>query len=136
MISAAGPLVILSVLLSGRNGVGSLLGAGSAMVIMQGFSQEYETEADDKGWQYLVAAHIDPRGMISTFQKFEVWEAADPDNKDSLPQAFQSHPALKKRISRLESKERRLKHNADFQTLNMEAWQGLKTVRPYEKEKE
>jgi predicted Zn-dependent protease len=135
LISAAGPVMIIGVLLSGKTGVGSLLGAGSALVIMQGFSQEYETEADDKGWQYLVKAHIDPRGMISTFHKFEVMEAAKTGHaRDDVPQAFQSHPALEKRIARLESKEKRLKRNADFQTLNMEAWQGLKTARPYEKE--
>jgi predicted Zn-dependent protease len=115
--------------------MGNLLGAGSAIMVMQGFSQEYESEADDKGWQYLVAAHIDPRGMISMFQKLKTWEAAETGNApDLVPQAFQSHPALEKRIGRLESKGKRLKRNSEFLTLDMQAWQEFKKPRAYEKE--
>src|SRR6185369_4318128 len=62
LISAAGPLVIMGGLLQSGNQLVELLGAGSALVMIQGFSQEYETEADDKGWQYLVRAHINPDG--------------------------------------------------------------------------
>jgi Zn-dependent protease with chaperone function len=135
MISSAGPLMIMGGLLQGRNGVGGLLGAGSAIMIIQGFSQEYETDADDKGWQYLVAAHINPHGMITMFRKVQVWEAAETGkDDDAVPQAFQSHPALEKRITRLESKERRLKHKSDFLTLDPEVWQGFKAKRAYEKE--
>src|SRR5436190_6167587 len=42
MISSAGPLMIAGVLLQGKSSMGNLLGAGSAIMVMQGFSQEYE----------------------------------------------------------------------------------------------
>jgi len=33
------------------------------------YARDYEREADDAGWQYLVSANIDSRGMITFFEK-------------------------------------------------------------------
>src|SRR6185437_9156884 len=62
-IAAAGQIVIFGLFMQGRHGAGNLFALGSGLMIYQGFSQEYETEADDVGWKYLVAAKIDPQGM-------------------------------------------------------------------------
>jgi Zn-dependent protease with chaperone function len=113
IISAAGPVIIFGMFLHSRNGLVNVVGRGSELMLTQGFSQEYETEADETGWNYLVQANIDPRGMISMFQKFKA-----EDNKETsafkLPQAFQSHPALDKRIARLEAKWKQLRQPSDF----------------------
>lgn len=113
IISAAGPLIIVGVFFGGRNQLSQLLGAGSGLMLIQGFSQEYETEADEVGWMYLVKANIDPRGMISIFRKFKAEEASG-NKKDAAPQAFQSHPALEKRIARLEAKWKKLRRKTGF----------------------
>lgn len=113
IISSAGPLIIFGVFMGSRNGLSHLLGEGSGLMLVQGFSQEYETEADEVGWNYLVKADIDPRGMIGIFQKFKAEEARETHG-DKLPQAFQTHPALDKRIARLESKWKKLPRHAGF----------------------
>ena len=115
-ISSAGPFVIFGVFLHGRGGLLNLLGAGAGLMIMKGFSQEFETEADDVGWNYLVAANIDPRGMCSIFRKFQVYEAGQKIGM-AVPQAFKSHPALDRRITRLEAKWKRLPARSEFLTL-------------------
>jgi len=106
MIASAGPMIVFGVFLRGGGG-GSLLAGGSALMVVQGFSQEYETEADDVGWQYLVKADIDPRGMTSLFRKLKAYDVMEKMGM-GLPQAFSSHPALDKRIARLDAKWRRL----------------------------
>ena len=113
IISLAGPVIIFGTFLHSRSGLVNLVGRGSELMLTQGFSQEYETEADETGWNYLVQANIDPRGMIGIFKKFQAEEAKEND-AGRLPQAFQSHPALDKRIARLESKWKKLHHQSGF----------------------
>ena len=120
-IAAAGPLVIFGVFLHGKSGAGNLLALGSGLMIYQGFSQEYETEADDVGWKYMVAAKIDPRGMLSAFKKLKAMED-EMGLGQLMPQAFASHPALAKRISRLEGKWQKLDQRTGFLELAPVSW--------------
>jgi beta-barrel assembly-enhancing protease len=113
IISAAGPVIIFGTFFAGRNGLMNLAGQGSELMLTQGFSQEYETEADETGWNYLVQADIDPRGMIGIFRKFKTYEEKEKAVA-ALPQAFQSHPALDKRIARLEAKWEKLPRQSGF----------------------
>jgi len=66
----------------------------SELLIRQSFSQEYELEADDVGWQSLVNAHID-HGLGRHATK-----AADRATKMHAGMgrvnAFSSHPATEK----------------------------------------
>jgi len=121
MISAAGPLVMFGVFFSSKNGVVNLLGQGSGLMIAQGFSQQYETEADEIGWNYLVAAKLNPRGMISMFQKFKAHDGARPKEIE-LTHAFDSHPELDKRIARLERKWKKLRSKSGFAELPAMTW--------------
>jgi beta-barrel assembly-enhancing protease len=120
-LAAAGPLVIFGLFLHSENRTGNLLTLGSGLMVFQGFSQDYETEADDTGWSYLVAANIDPRGMIRAFQKLEASQ-----RKLGLhafgPRSLQSHPATEARIARLESKWKKLARKSDFLTLAPVQW--------------
>ncbi len=116
-ISSAGVFLVFQTFLSGRGGALSLITGGSALLVHQSFSQEYEKEADDVGWKYLITANVDPRGMIEMFQKLKVVEAAErPLN--FVPKAFESHPDLDKRIARLESKWKRLPRKSGFVELD------------------
>lgn len=126
-IAAAGPMVIFGLFLHSNSGVGNLLTAGSGLMVFQGFSQEYETEADDTGWNYLVAANIDPRGMIQAFQKLEAFENK-PGLRHLAPQALQSHPATAKRIARLENKWNKLPRKSDFLSLAPVKWDATHRV--------
>jgi predicted Zn-dependent protease len=101
--------------------VGNLLTAGSGLMVYQGFSQDYETEADDTGWNFLLAANLDPHGMIGAFQKLQDWERKQ-HSAGLVPQAFQSHPATEKRIKRLEEKWKSLPRKSGFQELPPFQW--------------
>jgi predicted Zn-dependent protease len=104
--SSAGPFVIFEVFLHSDSGMVKLFTKGSGFIVTQGFSKEYETEADEGGWDYLVAAKIDPRGMIEVFRKFRTYEIEK--GAIHIPEAFESHPALDKRIALLERKSKNL----------------------------
>jgi Zn-dependent protease with chaperone function len=119
-IASAGPLVIFGVFLHSRSGAGNLLALGSGFMIFQGFSQDYETEADEVGWSYLIKARIDPRGMIRTFQKLKASE--ESMHFIHMSQAFASHPALGTRIALLEKKWKKLDQKSGFLDLAPVSW--------------
>jgi Zn-dependent protease with chaperone function len=112
-IASAGPFLVFQVFLSGRGGALGAVAGGSAFLVDASFSQEYEKEADDVGWKYMISANIDPRGMIEMFHKLKVIEASEHFT-EVIPKAFQSHPDLDKRIARLEKKWKRLPRKAGF----------------------
>jgi len=116
VISGAGPFLMFGVLLGGRGGVVGLLGSATGLLVQSGFSQEYETEADDLGWQMMLASNVDPRGMTDAFRKMRALEIKQ-NIQDDLPQAFSTHPALEKRIARMEKKWKKLKVKTEFSDL-------------------
>lgn len=101
-ISGKGPVLMLQVLAGGRNKLLEALAYPTEMLAYESFSQEYEREADSVGWNYLVAAKINPHGMIDMFQKLKASEDKAMGGHD-LP-AFDSHPALDKRIGWLNAR--------------------------------
>ena len=113
VIASAGPFIIFQVFMGG--GQMAALAGGSAFLVQQSFSQEYEKEADDVGWDYLVKANIDPRGMIEVFEKMK----NDPMVLLGalVPKALQSHPDLDKRIERLNKKWKKLSRKNGFTEL-------------------
>jgi len=117
LVASAGPLLVLQVFVSGNNGALAIVGGGSALLVAQSFSQEYEKEADDTGWEYLLKARIDPRGMIEIFRKMQADEATEGGGM-GLPKAFHSHPDFAKRLARIESKWKRLSRKSGFLDLS------------------
>jgi Zn-dependent protease with chaperone function len=116
-IAGVGPFMLFGVMMGGQGGVVGLLGDTTDLVVQSGFSQEYETEADDEGWRILLAANVDPRGMADIFRKFRDLEMKENPNDEGL-QAFSTHPATEKRIARLEKKWRKLKKKDGFLDLS------------------
>lgn len=113
VIASAGPFIIFQAFMGGgQSGAMSAVAGGSAFLVEQSFSQEYEKEADDVGWDYLVKANIDPRGMIAVFERMRTIDSVSLG--DVLPKAFQSHPDLDKRIARLEKKWKKLPRKTGF----------------------
>ncbi|MBE0539779.1 MAG: M48 family metallopeptidase [Verrucomicrobia bacterium] len=121
IISAAGPLLLFGVFLGGDNSVLGVLADNSAVLVQQSFSQEYETEADDVAWKSLLAANVDPRGLSELLFKLKAYEASQPFAR-AVPNAFSSHPALDKRIARLEAKWQNLPRKTNFVALPPLAW--------------
>jgi predicted Zn-dependent protease len=113
LVSSAGPFFVVKTFFGGGQGMLGALGAGSQLLVRQSFSQGFETEADAVGWQYLVDARIDPRGLAAMLQKLEDaygnMSVIRPDMG-----AFSSHPATEKRIERLNAKWQNLKIKPEF----------------------
>ena len=117
IIASAGPFLIFRVFLGGgSSGVLPVLGEGSELLVRQSFSQEFELEADEIGWQSLVAAHIDPRGLAEMLGKLEA-EDQKKHAAGTKMNAFSSHPATEKRIRRLDAKWKELKDKSGFKQL-------------------
>jgi predicted Zn-dependent protease len=115
IISSAGPYLLCQLFLRRNSGLLGILAGGSQLLVHQSFSQEYELEADDTAWQYLVAARIDPRGLPDMLRKLET-EYQRRKLTLMAPQAFSSHPATDKRLRRLDGKWRKLKDKSQFVT--------------------
>lgn len=95
-----------------RSQAETLVAKNSSLPVYQSFPQDYELEADDAGWRFLVEANIDPRGMIDMYRKLQ---GAGPKEKPSpAPQEFAGHPALETRIAQLQAKWERLSPKSGF----------------------
>jgi Zn-dependent protease with chaperone function len=111
-ISGKGPVYMVQILTGGRSRAFAALAYPSELLAYESFSQEYEREADSVGWNYLVAAGINPHGMIDMFRKFE---AQTGKLKDRLEfPAFESHPAMEKRIAWLKARWEKLPKQTGF----------------------
>jgi len=113
IISTAGPYLVFRIFVGSSSGLFSLLGANSEVLVSQSYSQDYELEADAAGWDYLVKARIDPRGLISLLKKFEAEQNQVKSFRPAV-QALSSHPSTAKRIRILETKWNKLKDKSGF----------------------
>lgn len=90
-------LAVLYGVLLGRNPSGieqvGIQVGGSA--VFAGYSRDAEREADRTAIQYLLAAGIDPRGMITMF---ETLMAERQRNPGAVEQWFSTHPTTQERI--------------------------------------
>lgn len=112
VISAMGPALLFQIFMGSQGGLVGVLGAGSQLLMTQSFSQEYELEADAVGWNYLVAAHIDPRGLTDVLRKLQAEE--EKEFGDMEIAALRSHPKTQKRIDRLEARWKKVKQKDGF----------------------
>ncbi len=113
VISEMGPALVIQLFMGNQGGLVGALGAGSQLLMAQSFSQQYELEADAVGWNYLIAAHIDPRGMIDILRKLKDEEERERISEMEIP-GLRSHPTTQKRILRLEEKWKKLKIKSGF----------------------
>lgn len=96
LINAGGPYYVLRLFVSDRQGTLSVISAGTQLLVGQAYSRDAESEADAAGWHYLLAANIDPRGLVDFFQVL-----TEGENDDTIPKMFRSHPATSERIASL-----------------------------------
>jgi Zn-dependent protease with chaperone function len=115
-ISGGGPIFLMEVLAGGGDKTANLMALPSELLIYESFSQEYETEADACGWDYLVAAHINPHGEIEALQKLRERERGTLGMEQAS--AFDSHPDLDRRIRFLESRWSKLTDTNHFVVFN------------------
>lgn len=80
---------------------GLVVGLGMQLESMA-YSRSFETEADTKGWEYLIKANIDPEGLIMFFAK--IGDGHDHDLSDKMMNYLSTHPMPEKRVEYLSEK--------------------------------
>lgn len=105
IIGAAGVALLIQTVVGDLSGLQAVILQGGKSLLDQKFSRDFEREADDVGWDYLLAADIDPRGLIAFFKKLQQEEAAsDPAGLRNSMALLSTHPATQERIDRLDGK--------------------------------
>ncbi len=112
LIASGGPYYILRLFVGDQQEVLSVISAGSQLLVNQFYSRDTEREADTIGWHYLMAANIDPRGLVDFF-KLET----EGENADTVPEMFRSHPATSERIAYLNRFWEKSERKSGFVTL-------------------
>jgi hypothetical protein len=115
MISGRGPIFLLEILTGSRDKLLNVMAYPSELLIYESFSQRYEKEADAYGWDYLVAARINPHGLIEALKKLKSYQ---PESSfTGRAKAFDSQPDLDRRIQWLEAKWAALPDKTNFMVL-------------------
>jgi predicted Zn-dependent protease len=105
IIKSAGLIITLQALIGDMSGLFGIAAEGSRYLLQQKFSRDFEREADDTGWDYLVAANIDPRGMTRSFEKIrDMIAASDMAVMEGTLALANTHPTSQERIDRLTKK--------------------------------
>lgn len=112
-VESAGLFLIVQAFLGDTTGLLAVLSSSGRYLLQQKFSRDFEREADDAGWDYLVRARIDPRGMTRFFEKLREIEPTHGRDETSL-QLLATHPATTERITRLEHKWGELSEKKSF----------------------
>jgi len=91
-------LVLTGILLLGRVGrtAGDLLSIGSDLIIGLPFSRKHELESDSQGFDAMVQAGYNPKGMV------DVFTFLSKSNKGKPPEFLSTHPDDGRRIQRIQ----------------------------------
>ncbi|MCH5225727.1 MAG: M48 family metallopeptidase [Muribaculaceae bacterium] len=79
----------------------SQLGTLSTALINAKYSQKQEKEADDCGYDFLVANGRNPWGMVMAFEKLQSLEGGSGSSSNFIAKMFSSHPETKDRIKKM-----------------------------------
>lgn len=119
VIEALGLTLVMRLLFGDASGLVALASEGSETLLRQKFSRDTEREADETGWDLLVSANIDPRGMIDFFRTMRSELEKNPATAaaDGRLSFLSTHPATAERIERLEARWKALPAGARFMAL-------------------
>ncbi|MCH5230904.1 MAG: M48 family metallopeptidase [Muribaculaceae bacterium] len=79
----------------------SQLGSLGTALINAKYSQKQEKEADNCGYDFLVANGRNPWGMVMAFEKLESLEGSSGQSSSYISKMFSSHPETKDRIKKM-----------------------------------
>lgn len=128
ILSSAGLFLIAQSLLGDVTGLVAVITDNGSFLLSRQFSRDFEREADDHGWEYLLAADIRPDGMIRFFQRMQeeerkmhekLKEVTSVDVSEGALQLASTHPATQERIDDLQQKWQKIPSDEKFQTFDL-----------------
>lgn len=135
LIKSVGLYAIVQALIGDATGLLAVLADNAPFLLKQKFSRDFEREADEQGWNYLLAANINPEGMTSFFKKIK----AEHEKRGSgMPEALDflsTHPATDERIRTMEEKQKKLGKTGGFRELEINFKEFQNSVRSHLGEK-
>lgn len=124
MIESVGLYAVVQAFLGDATGILAILANNAPFLLRQKFSRDYEREADEQGWDYLILANIRPDGMIAFFKKLkeETEKRRGESPLGGVEESFDflsTHPATDERIERLEKKREKLGKAQAFREMDL-----------------
>lgn len=109
IINNLGIFALLSITLGDVSALaGTFANVGGELATLSN-SREFEREADETGWDYLIKAKINPHGLTSFFETIKKENKLDSAIGNSVDLSFLStHPKTQERIDNLKKKEKKL----------------------------
>jgi predicted Zn-dependent protease len=107
LVGSAGLYILVQALLGDMSGLVAVVADGGLRFATLRFSRDFEREADDVGWAYLLEAEIDPRGMIRLFERLAAQAQEQLGDAARLQEALAflgTHPTSQERIERLSAR--------------------------------
>ncbi|MEM9399873.1 MAG: M48 family metallopeptidase [Verrucomicrobiota bacterium] len=107
IIKGAGLYIIVQTLLGDLTGLLAVIADQGTFLLTRQFSRDYEREADEVAWHYLIEAEIDPRGLLTFFETLQK-EYGENDELEKTFALLSTHPQTSERIAWLEQKSQEL----------------------------
>lgn len=124
VISSLGLMSLLSIVTGGADGLLGVFAAQGGQLLSLKFSRDFERDADEKGFGYLVRQNINPQGMLSFFQKLMNQPKGKIAEAMEGYEFLSTHPATAERIARLQSLEQKVQAQTwSKSTLDLKALQ-------------
>lgn len=115
IVSRLGLTATLRALFGDMGGVSAVLIDSGTVLTSLKFSRDFESEADALGFELLVGAEIDPRGLLSFLRRLGQ-EAQTP----AAPALIHSHPPSREREARLEEMLANLGDRQEFRRFDFD----------------
>jgi predicted Zn-dependent protease len=124
IISSLGLYQVLQLFIGDATGLLAVLANNSAFLIDRKFSRDFEREADNTGWEYLMHANIEPTGMIDFFKKVQIEEKKQLEQlhaqgADKVLSFISTHPGTDERISSLEARWQKVQTKTGFHRFDL-----------------
>ena len=94
LLEMLGLYVVISAVFGDVSGVAAILVNNAPYLLKMKFSRDHEREADTQGFEYLMKANLDPRGLVGFFGKIQQeQEESSMPNMEGALSILSTHPA-------------------------------------------
>ncbi len=120
VISSAGLYTILQCFIGDASSLLATIANNSALLLDRKFSRDFEREADDTGWRYLLQSDIEPQGMIRFFKKMReeeqklLQQIPGGATTSKALSVVSTHPATEERLQALDARWQQLSKKTGY----------------------